>query len=99
MFWICDLITQYLGDNIMYYSELGSKRLIVAKVEEIISGTEAKVLIYQKKVDANKTMYVLPQEKVLATIDRKLVHKVGFKFTKKGNLPKKVINALSLYEL
>ena len=46
--------------------------------------------IYEKKVAGNKFMYCLPPEKVLVTINRKLVHKVGVQLTKAGNLKKRL---------
>ena len=45
-----DNLTIYLiGENIMYCSALEAKTLIVAKVDEVLSNTEAKVQIYEKK--------------------------------------------------
>ena len=68
----------------MYYSTLGSKSLLVAKVDEVISDTEATVQIYEKKLAGNKFMCFLPPENTIVTINRTLVYKVGIQFTKGG---------------
>ena len=93
-----NLTIYFIGENIMYCSTLGSKTLLVAKVDEVISDTEAKVQIYEKKLAGNKFMYFLPPQNTFVTINRKLVHKVGVQFTKGGNLKKRVVNQLSSYK-
>ena len=60
----------------MYCSALRSKPLLVAKVDEVISDTKAKVQIYEKKLADNKFMYSLLPENIFVTINRTLVHKV-----------------------
>ena len=77
-----NLTIYFIGENIMYCSALRSKPLLVAKVDEVISGTKAKVQIYEKKLADNKFMYFLPPENIIVTINRKLVHKVGVQFTR-----------------
>ena len=42
----------------MHCSALGSKTLIVAKVDEILSDTEAKIQIYEKRIAGNKLCIV-----------------------------------------
>ena len=46
-----NLTIYFIGENIMYCSTLGSKTLLVAKVHEVISDTEAKIQIYIKKLE------------------------------------------------
>ena len=71
-----NLTIYFIGENIMYCSALRSKPLLVAKVDEVISDTEAKVQIYEKKLADNKFMYSLPPENIFVIINRTLVHKV-----------------------
>lgn len=83
----------------MYFSTLGSKQLLLAKVEEVVSNTEAKIQKYQRTVAGNKIAYTLPAEKEIISIDRKLVYKVGFNLTKKNYIDSRLCNSLSQYEL
>ena len=82
----------------MYCSALRSKPLLVAKIDEFISDTKAKIQIYEKKLADNKFMYSLLPENIFVTINRTLVHKVGVQFTKGENSKKRVVNQLSFYK-
>ena len=43
-----NLAIYFIGQNIVYCSAFQSKALLVAKIDEVISNTEAKVQIYEK---------------------------------------------------
>ena len=82
----------------MYYSALRSKPLLVAKVDEVISDTEAIVQIYEKKLADNKFMYFLPPENIFVTINRTLVHKVESSSPREKIQKKWSVNQLSFYK-
>jgi hypothetical protein len=85
------------GDNILYISEVGSKQLKVATVVEVIDDAQAKVQIYNKIDEGNKMKWILDEDSEVVTIERKLVFKVGLKFTKKNTINSRLLKNLSNY--
>jgi hypothetical protein len=69
----------------------------LAKVLSVTNATKAKVKNYEKVENNNKILFNLPSSGNIKHIDRKLVHKVGIKLSKRNALGTRITKSLSPY--